>query len=65
MGKLLSSRWTKVLIFALCLVPLALLLWHLVLLWKHGYDSALTAIPIDYVTHKTGDWMIRFLPITL
>src|ERR1700686_2047116 len=65
MGKLLSSRWTKVLIFALCLVPLALLLWHLVLLWKNGYDSALTANPIEYVTHKTGDWIIRFVLITL
>ena len=54
MGKLLSSRWTKVFLFALCLVPLLLLLWHLLLLWKNGYDSALTANPIEYVTHKTG-----------
>jgi sulfoxide reductase heme-binding subunit YedZ len=65
MSKLLSSRWTKVFIFALCLVPLLLLLWHLLLLWKNGYDSALTANPIEYVTHKTGDWIIRFLLITL
>ena len=42
-----------------------LLLWHLLLLWKNGYDSALTANPIEYVTHKTGDWIIRFLLITL
>jgi sulfoxide reductase heme-binding subunit YedZ len=65
MSKLLSSRWTKVFLFALCLVPLLLLLWHLLLLWKNGYDSALTANPIEYVTHKTGDWIIRFLLITL
>jgi sulfoxide reductase heme-binding subunit YedZ len=65
MSKLLSSRWTKVFVFALCLVPLLLLLWHLLLLWKNGYDSALTANPIEYVTHKTGDWIIRFILITL
>jgi len=65
MSKFLSSRWTKVFLFALCLVPLLLLLWHLLLLWRNGYDSALTANPIEYVTHKTGDWTIRFILITL
>jgi sulfoxide reductase heme-binding subunit YedZ len=65
MSKLLSSLWTKVFVFALCLVPLLLLLWHLLLLWRNGYDSALTANPIEYITHKTGDWIIRLILITL
>lgn len=65
MSKLLSSRWTKVFLFALCLVPLLLLLWRLFLLWRNGYDPELTANPIEYITHKTGDWTIRFILITL
>ena len=65
MSKFLSSRWTKVFAFALCLVPLGLLLWRLFLLWKNGYDPELTANPIEYITHKTGDWTIRFILITL
>jgi len=65
MGKLLSSRWAKVFLFVLCLVPLFLLIWRLLLLWKNGYDPELTANPIEYITHKTGDWTIRFVLITL
>ena len=58
MSKVLSSRWTKVLLFLLCLVPLALLAWR-------GYRNDLGANPIEFITHKTGDWTIRFLLITL
>ena len=66
--RVLSSRWTKVAVFALCLVPVLLLGWRLLRFAMHGgqgYDASLTADPIDYITHYTGDWTIRFLLITL
>jgi methionine sulfoxide reductase heme-binding subunit len=67
MNRVLSSRWTKAAVFALCLVPLLLLGWRLFVFWRHGlaYDPDLTADPIAYITHYTGDWTIRFLLITL
>jgi len=58
MNKALSSRWTKVFLFLSCLVPLLLLGWR-------GYQQELGANPIEYITHWTGDWTIRFLLITL
>jgi methionine sulfoxide reductase heme-binding subunit len=58
MKKFLLSRWTKVLVFAVCLIPLLNLGWRA---WKQD----LTANPIEYITHTTGDWTIRFLMITL
>lgn len=54
---MLKSRWTKVLLFLACLVPGALLAWTVY--------STLLANPIEYITHTTGDWTIRFLLITL
>jgi sulfoxide reductase heme-binding subunit YedZ len=51
-------RWLKILVFALCLVPLALLGWK-------AYQQDLSANPIEYITHWTGDWTLRFLVITL
>ena len=65
MGKLLSSRWTKVFLFLLCLVPIGILGWHGYLFSKNGFDPVLTGNPIEHITHKTGDWTIRFLLITL
>ncbi len=44
--------------FVLCLVPLAMLGWRAL----HG---DLTANPIEFITHTTGDWTLRFLIITL
>jgi sulfoxide reductase heme-binding subunit YedZ len=57
-NKILTSKWTKVAVFLLCLVPLGLLVWRAV----HG---ELTANPIEFITHRTGDWTLRFLVITL
>lgn len=68
MNRLLSSRLTKVAAFGLCLVPILILGWRLLALLKpgaQGYDANLTADPIAYITHYTGDWTIRFLLITL
>jgi sulfoxide reductase heme-binding subunit YedZ len=56
--RILSSRWAKVTVFALCLVPALLLVWK-------GFTGGLGANPIEYITHATGDWILRFLCITL
>ena len=50
--------WLKVVVFPLCLVPLALLTWN-------AAQGNLGANPIETITHSTGDWTIRFLLITL
>jgi len=51
-------RIAKVGIFALCLTPLGLLLWR-------GTHDGLGANPIEFITHSTGDWALRFLVLTL
>ncbi|MGH9668971.1 MAG: sulfite oxidase heme-binding subunit YedZ [Terriglobales bacterium] len=48
----------KLAVFLACLGPLAGLLWK-----YHTND--LGANPIEVITHATGDWIIRFLLITL
>jgi sulfoxide reductase heme-binding subunit YedZ len=64
-GKILGSRWTKVLVFLVCLVPFLLLLWPFWKLVTTGNAPELTANPVEYITHYTGTWTIRFLLITL
>ncbi len=51
-------RITKVALFLMCLVPFGLLLWR-------GTHDGLGANPIEFITHATGDWTLRFLVITL
>ena len=51
-------RRLKSWVFAACLVPLGLLVWL-------GATGGLTANPIEDITHRTGDWTLRFLLITL
>jgi len=58
MKRVLQSRWSKPVLFLLCLVPVFLLGWR-------AYQGHLGANPIEFVTHSTGDWTIRFLMITL
>jgi sulfoxide reductase heme-binding subunit YedZ len=48
----------KRIIFAAALVPAAALI-------SYAYQGDLTANPIEFITHFTGDWAIRFLVITL
>ena len=55
---MLTSRWTKVAVFVLCLVPFFWLGWA-------AYQNDLGANPIEYITHATGDWTLRFLCICL
>src|ERR1700675_374347 len=58
MHALLNSKWSKPVVFLICLVPLAALGWRAL----HG---ELTANPIEFITPATGDWTLRFLIITL
>jgi len=51
-------RYFKPVVFLACLVPLASLGWR-------AYSGTLGANPIEFITHSTGDWTMRFLLITL
>lgn len=52
-------RWVcKPIVFAAGLVPLSLLLWR-------ALSDGLGANPLTEITHDTGDWILRFLVITL
>jgi len=55
---MLKNRWTKIAVFCAALVPFAWLAWR-------AWNQDLTANPIEYVTHFTGDWTIRFIVIAL
>jgi methionine sulfoxide reductase heme-binding subunit len=56
--ELLSSKWLKVAVFLLCLAPVGVVGWR-------ALQGDLTANPIEFITHATGDWTLRFLLITL
>jgi methionine sulfoxide reductase heme-binding subunit len=56
--KFLTSRWAKAGAFVLCLTPVAMLAWR-------ALDQTLGANPIEFITHATGTWALRFLLITL
>jgi len=54
----LSTKWAKLIVFLLGIAPLGWLGWR-------ALHSDLTANPIEFITHFTGDWTIRFLCFTL
>jgi methionine sulfoxide reductase heme-binding subunit len=58
LNPILTSKWTKIVVFVACLLPLADLLWR-------GYRNDLTLNPVEFVEHTTGDWILRFLVMTL
>jgi sulfoxide reductase heme-binding subunit YedZ len=58
MRALLTSKWTKAVVFIACLMPLAGLGWR-------ALHNGLTANPIEFITHATGDWTLRLLLVTL
>jgi sulfoxide reductase heme-binding subunit YedZ len=55
---LLVSKWTKVAVFLICLIPFADLLWRFI-------RSDLGINPVETLQHGTGDWTIRFIVFTL
>jgi methionine sulfoxide reductase heme-binding subunit len=58
LNSVLTSKWTKALVFAVSLAPLAWLVWR-------GLHDDLTADPVNFIEHTTGNWTLRFLVITL
>ena len=58
MSSVLTSKWTKPLVFILCRSPQGYLGWR-------AYNGRLRANPIEYITHYTGDYILIFLVITL
>ena len=55
---MLRSRWVKVTLFLVCLLPFARLAWR-------AWTGDLTPNPIEFITHFTGDWAIRLVVATL
>jgi methionine sulfoxide reductase heme-binding subunit len=56
--KFLAGKWAKLLVFLLSCVPLLGLIWR-------GFHNDLTANPVEFLQHQTGDWTLRFLIFTL
>ncbi|MCP5196626.1 MAG: protein-methionine-sulfoxide reductase heme-binding subunit MsrQ [Gammaproteobacteria bacterium] len=54
----LWQRIGKPLVFSASLLPLAWLFWL-------GWNDQLGANPVETLTHRTGDWSLRFLLLTL
>lgn len=50
--------WIKVALFAACFMPLGTLVWA-------GFNNQLSADPIKFITHSTGEWGLRLLLVTL
>jgi methionine sulfoxide reductase heme-binding subunit len=55
---LLTNKWTKVVLFLVCLIPLGGLTWRAL---SHG----LGANPVEFIQLTTGRWTLRFLIFTL
>jgi methionine sulfoxide reductase heme-binding subunit len=58
MRALLTSKWTKIAVFLLCLIPMGMLIWR-------GFHNGLGANPVEFIQLTTGDWTLRFLVFTL
>jgi sulfoxide reductase heme-binding subunit YedZ len=58
MRTMLVSKWTKVAVFLICLIPFADLLWRFI-------RNDLGINPVETLQHGTGDWTIRFIVFTL
>jgi sulfoxide reductase heme-binding subunit YedZ len=55
---LLTSKWTKVVVFLICLIPFVDLLSRFI-------KGNLGINPVETLQHGTGDWSIRFIVFTL
>ncbi len=58
MRKFLASKWAKVAVFTLASWPFLFIVWRTV-------RQDLTANPVEFYQHQTGDWTLRFLIFTL
>jgi sulfoxide reductase heme-binding subunit YedZ len=57
LNRILTSKWTKLVVFLLSLVPVADISLRVA--------SAELAEPVKFIEHQTGDWTLIFLVITL
>ena len=58
MRAILTSKWTKVVVFLFCLLPFIGLV-------DRAVHNNLGANPVEFLQHATGDWTLRFLVFTL
>lgn len=58
MHSILTNKWTKVFVFLLCMIPIGQMTYN-------SFTGNLTANPVEYFQHTTGDWTLRFLVFTL
>lgn len=54
----MRRRYLKPVVFFSCLLPFLLLIWQ-------AYNDSLGANPIDEIADRTGEWILRFLLLTL
>ena len=76
-AQILSSRWTKVVLFLACAIPFVRLAPPVLAALNLFPDAVASAIsqnsffvtigpnPVEFITHYTGDWTLRLLLITL
>lgn len=74
---ILSSKWTKAVLFLVCAIPFMRLTPPVLAALNAFPDAVAVAIsqnsfwvtigpnPVEFITHYTGDWTLRFLLITL
>lgn len=58
MRQILTSKWTKVFVFVICLGPVFSLTLK-------AFTGGLGANPVEYIQLSTGEWTLRFLALTL
>ena len=58
MRKFISTKWAKVVVFTISLLPFAILVWQ-------SFHNQLGPNPVEYLQHTLGDWTLRFLVFTL
>lgn len=58
MNSILTSKWTKVVVFLVCLIPAGVLIYG-------AFTGNLGSNPTQFLEHATGDWTLRFVAITL
>ena len=56
--KFMARKLAKALVFLLSSVPFLILVWR-------SFRGDLTANPVEFFQHQTGDWTLRFLIFTL
>jgi sulfoxide reductase heme-binding subunit YedZ len=76
-ANILSSKWTKVVLFLACAIPFVRLSLPVLAALNAVPDAVANAIsqssffvtigpnPVEFITHYTGDWTLRLLLITL